>query len=108
GVAGAAVAPVFIPALFGGRFADAVVPAMLLCIAAIPFSFSLLLHDFVRGLGYPGIGLRPELMGVAVSAALLFMLLPRYGGVGAAFSSLASYCAVTVALLRSTVRTIPE
>lgn len=108
GLLAAAMAPWGLPLLYGSSFQDAVAPALILCVASIPLYTNIVLHDFTRGLGYPEVGVRPELVGLAVNLVMLFVLLPRFGPVGAAWACLLTYSIVTVLMIPGIMRKFPN
>jgi O-antigen/teichoic acid export membrane protein len=108
GIAAIVAAPVAVPFLFGAPFGGAVLPAQILCAAAIVLNANLLLHEFARGLGHPGIGGAPEWFGLLVNIGALVLLLPRYGATGAAFASLLSYSIILAVLLAAILRRVPN
>lgn len=99
GVITCAAAPIAIPVLYGAQFRDAIVPAMILSIAAIPLYLNLMLHEFSRGVGVPNVGWLPEAAGVATALAGLKLLYFRFGIVGAASASLIAYAVVLALML---------
>jgi O-antigen/teichoic acid export membrane protein len=108
GVAAALAAQVAIPLIFGVRFAKAIRPAQILCIASVFLNINLLLHEFARGLGRPGLGGIPESLGVIVSVVGLWLLIPTHLVTGAALASLGSYAAICAALVWSMSRRLPH
>lgn len=96
-----------LPFLYGPRFQEAVGPALILCIASVPLYTNIVLHDFTRGMGHPEIGMRPEVVGLGINAVLLFVLLPRFGPIGAAFAALLTYTVVTLFMIPGILRRFP-
>lgn len=93
-----AATPVAIPLLFGAEFRSAIPVALVLIAAGVVSSLNQILQEGTRGLGRPQLVLWSEFAGLAVAAAALTVLLPRFGIIGAAFASLLSYLAVTLLL----------
>lgn len=99
GLAAAITAPIGIKILFGAEFAPAILPATILCIAGIVLNSNLVIHEMARGLGYPGLGMWAEGIGLIFTVILLYVLLPLWGGVGAAIASLVSYSIVFIVIV---------
>jgi O-antigen/teichoic acid export membrane protein len=96
----APVAPVAVPLLFGESFHPVVVLVWLLIPGYIARVYVGVVSAGAVGARRPWVGNVAEGAGVAVTAALLPLLLPRYGAVGAAITSTAAYCvSALVALL---------
>jgi O-antigen/teichoic acid export membrane protein len=104
GVLVAAATPLAIPLLFGREFVAAVVPGVILSAAGVVLNINIVLHELIRGLGHPGVGVRAESVGVGVTVALLLALLPRWGPAGAAVAALVSHLTVFGALVWLTSR----
>jgi O-antigen/teichoic acid export membrane protein len=107
GVLAAIAAPIGLPLLYGSNFSGAIAPALVLCVASIPLYANIVLHEFARGLGLPGAGVRPEVAGLAINVVGLSLMIPRYGPMGAAVASLLSYTMVSAMMLPAIVRRIP-
>lgn len=105
-ILGAAAAPIGIPILFGQRFAPSLLPAAILCLSSAFLNMNLVLHELARGLGYPGLGISAEAVGLVFTIVLLIILLPLWGGVGAAIASLVSYLSIFITLLTLVCRRI--
>lgn len=106
-VAGAAVSfllvPFLLPLFFGQAFAPAVTACRVLVVAMIPLGLSVVLYESLRALNRPLVPAFAELTGIAVTLILLYLLLPRYGYLGAALASLGAYsaaCLVAVVYTR--------
>lgn len=100
----AMTAPLAILLLFGHRFANSIPAALVLVPAATLLGFNLVLHEGLRGLGRPYAPLQAELVGLAVTAMALVVMLRPLGIMGAAISSLLGYGSVTAALLFHSLR----
>jgi len=85
--------PYLLPLFFGEAFAPAIAACRVLVVASVPLGFSLVLYDGLRALNKPQVPGYAELVGNGVTAALLAVLLPRYGILGAAYASLGAYTA---------------
>jgi O-antigen/teichoic acid export membrane protein len=86
----ALAAPWLVPALFGLEFAPAVRVTQVLAAAALFLSLNAVLSDGFRGMSLPGVPAVAEAASLAVAVALLWLLIPRYGLMGAASASLAA------------------
>jgi O-antigen/teichoic acid export membrane protein len=95
-----AVAPFFVPFLFGSNFRAAVVPSIILCAAMLFLSLNHVLHEIARGLGFPGLSVKVEFFGCALNACLMIILLRLFGIIGAAISALVSYFVIWIILQR--------
>lgn len=98
-VAVALVTPIAVPVLFGGRFASATTPAIVLALAAGFAGLNTLLEELLKGLGAPRWPLFGQIASLPVTVILLVLLLAPYASVGAAIASLASYSVTTGVLL---------
>lgn len=83
-----------LPLLFGDQYPGAVLPAQILMVASVSQGMNLVLGNSLRGLGRPGLPAIAEGLGVIITVALLLLLLPVFGSVGAAVTSLIAYSAV--------------
>jgi len=87
----AAVSPVMIPFVFGDEFSEAV-PMVLILLAASPLlAATVVLSAALVAVNEPGATMRAELAGLGVTIPSLILLLPTYGGRGAAAVSLVAY-----------------
>jgi O-antigen/teichoic acid export membrane protein len=96
--------PVLLPLLYGPEFQAALGAAMILLIASGFYSFKLILSGGLRGLGYPEATAYAEILSLAATAVLLFVLLPPLGILGAAIASMLAYLLAVVVLLLFTLR----
>lgn len=92
GVVLATLAPIGVPLLFGSAFQPVVVLVWVLIPGYIARTYFVLMIAGTLGVRRPWVGNVTEGAGLAVTAALLPLLLPRYGALGAAITSTASYC----------------
>jgi enterobacterial common antigen flippase len=92
GVLLAALAPVGVPLLFGNAFEPVVVLVWVLIPGYIAGTYGGLISAGTLGARRPWVGNVTQVAGLAVTAALLPILLPRYGALGAAITSTAAYC----------------
>ncbi|TEU10777.1 MAG: hypothetical protein E3J21_25330 [Anaerolineales bacterium] len=95
-----AVTPVAVSILFGSHFTPAIPTAVVLTIAAVVWYLNQLLEAGLRGLGVPVATAWGEGVGLIVTGALLYVLLPRYQIMGAAIASLVAYGTTLVILIR--------
>lgn len=93
------VTPLGILILFGPTYSPAILPAMILTLSGTVLCMTKTLQEMLRGLGKPGLGLKSELFGLALNIPLLWLVLPTWHGIGAAFASLVSYGCVFLGLL---------
>lgn len=88
--------PRALPVVFGTRFEDATGVATILVIANIARGWNVMFTSILRGAHYPGQASVGDLIGLAVLAALLVVLAPRFGSVGVAIAvavaALAAFC----------------
>jgi O-antigen/teichoic acid export membrane protein len=96
GAAGALVlapaAPFAVPLIFGHAFEPVVVLVWVLIPGYIARTYTTLINAGTLGVRRPWVGNATEGAGFLITAALLPILLPRYGAVGAAITSTAAYC----------------
>lgn len=84
-----AAAPLAIRVIFGEEFAAAVLPAMILTVAAALRSLVQMTQNLMMGVGKPAVVMYSEWGGFAVLAALVLALAPRLGLAGVAWAVLA-------------------
>jgi O-antigen/teichoic acid export membrane protein len=89
--------PLILRILFGAGFSSSLVAARILVIASLFQGMNALLGNAMRSIGRPGGPAKAEGAGMIVTLALLFILLPRLGTVGAAIASLCAYACVSLA-----------
>ena len=82
----AAIAPVLVPLLFGDEFADAVPVASVLLVAAGVSSLGVTTFYLLQSTGKTGLLLLSNAMGLVGTIAMGFLLIPRFGLMGAAWS----------------------
>lgn len=95
----ALVAPQVVVWLFGPSYAGAGWPARILIVGGVFFGANYVLSDSLRGLNAPLGPALAEWIGLVVTGVGLYLLLPRFGILGAALTSLLSYLAVLLVLL---------
>jgi O-antigen/teichoic acid export membrane protein len=101
-VAGAAV--VALPLLYGEQFRSAIVPACVLLVGLAVEGAAAVSSAFLWGIGRPGANSWAMGIGVLITVALDFLLIPRHGALGAAIASSAAYLATTTLLTAFTRR----
>ncbi|MDP9796203.1 O-antigen/teichoic acid export membrane protein/O-antigen ligase [Catenuloplanes nepalensis] len=86
----AAAAPLAVPWVFGGAFAPAVLPTVILCAATVLYTSVVIMGAVLLADGRPGRSSAALVAGAVVGVVLLLVLAP-FGAVGAAVASLAGY-----------------
>jgi O-antigen/teichoic acid export membrane protein len=97
----AAISPFAIRSLYGVRFSGAIPAALILIPAAGVLGVNFSVQEGIRGFGRPYLVFRAELLGLAVTAISLVLMLRPFGIIGAAVASMLGYSTVAVALLAS-------
>ncbi|MBI5302900.1 MAG: oligosaccharide flippase family protein [Chloroflexi bacterium] len=92
------ICSVALPFLFGSRFTLAVNSALVLLLGTVFLSANYVLSDGLRGLGRPFATTIAEIAGLLVTLVGLIALLPYFGILGAAITSVASYMTVFIIL----------
>jgi O-antigen/teichoic acid export membrane protein len=100
----AAIAPVLLPLVFGADFADAVPAAAVLLIASAVSSLGGTTLYLILSVGKTGLLLISNAVGLAATIALGFLLIPRFGLMGAAWSR--GIVQVVVILLETALATL--
>lgn len=90
-LAGVIVAPIVVRLLFGDRFAPATDMARVLLLATVPFSLEVMMAAGLLSLGLPGRRSVGQVVAAVVTVVGLFVLVPRLGALGAAWTSLGAY-----------------
>ncbi len=88
----AAVLPLAIPIVFGASFKEAVWPAEVLLLGIFFIGAKDVLSGGAQALGDPWLGSKAHLIAVVVTVALLYLLLPPLGIMGAAIATASAYC----------------
>ena len=83
--------PVLLPFLFGVEFCPSVAPARILLVGAVLLGCNYVLSDGLRGMGFPLLPSIAEVLGFATTIGGLILLLPPFGILGAAWTSVLSY-----------------
>jgi O-antigen/teichoic acid export membrane protein len=90
-ILGAVGSPIVIPLLFGPAFKSAVPMSQILLFGAIPFLLDSVMAAGLLSLGYPGRASVGQITGGFLTVVGLFVLCPRIGAIGAAWTSLGAY-----------------
>lgn len=85
--------PYLVPLLFGLAYTGSVQAAQILTIAAMVLGINSILAAGVKGLGRPIISSYGEILGLFFTGVFLYLLLPKYQIIGAAYTSLLAYTA---------------
>ncbi len=89
-----------IPVVYGEGFIKARLYIAYLLIGIVPFSISIIFGSFVAGTKKLLANFKLTVISTAVTTVLYFVLIPRYGAVGAALATSLSYiCSVVILLL---------
>jgi O-antigen/teichoic acid export membrane protein len=91
--------PLAVPMLFGNEFRAAIPAALILVVGATFGGMNVILQEGARGLGHPTVVLWSEGCSVLVGGAVLLVLLPPLGILGAAIASLVAYATTTGVLV---------
>ena len=101
-----AATPLVIETCFGSDYAGATPACRILLVAAFLFGLNRVLGAVVKGSGRPLDSALAEAAAMVTTAALLLVLLPPLGLVGAALSALIGYSVATLWLIRATARVL--
>lgn len=93
-----------LPLVFGAAFRESVPALMWLLPGVTIFSVANVIGSYLAGIGKPHLNLAVALVGLVVTVALDFMLIPWLGIIGAAIASSMSYLATTLAIVAIFVR----
>jgi O-antigen/teichoic acid export membrane protein len=85
------VCPWLIPMAFGASFAPAVTACRILLPGSVALGLNQVLFNGARALDHPALPSYAEGFAVVITAVALYVLLPRYGYIGAAIASTAAY-----------------
>ncbi len=100
GLCVAVAGPLLIPLVYGGRFRGASTMLLYLLPGVIAIGPSSPIAAYLAGVGSPIDGMRAHVVGLVFTVGLDLLLVPRWGGQGAALASSASYIAYTMTLCR--------
>jgi O-antigen/teichoic acid export membrane protein len=88
-----------LPLVFGAAFRESVPALMWLLPGVTIFSVANVIGSYLAGVGKPHLNLVVALVGLVVTVALDFVLIPWLGIIGAAIASSMSYLATTLAIV---------
>lgn len=88
-----------LPLVFGAAFRESVPALMWLLPGVTIFSVANVIGSYLAGIGKPHLNLAVALVGLVVTVALDFVLIPWLGIIGAAIASSMSYLATTLAIV---------
>jgi O-antigen/teichoic acid export membrane protein len=88
-----------IPSLFGRGFAPSVGPLVALLPGLAMFAVTTVLAGYISGIGMPHLNLHASMTGLIATITLDFLLIPRFGIMGAATASSISYSITTAYML---------
>ena len=91
------IVPWLIPFAFGRDFGGAVLACRILLPGAVALGLSQVLYDGARALGHPALPSHAEGCSLIVTLGCLYLLVPRFGFVGAALASTLAYWTSLVA-----------
>ncbi len=94
----AVAAPIAIPTLYGAEFRDALPALFLLIPGVVVFGPANVFGAHLAGVGKPRLNLWVSAISLVVTVLLDLLLIPRYGFVGAAIASTASYAVATMVM----------
>lgn len=91
--------PWALPLIFGPNFEGAIIPATILIIGGVITGVNQVLGEGLKGMGRPSLVLWSELMGLLITAPIMFILLPKFGIIGASVSSMISAIITLIVML---------
>jgi O-antigen/teichoic acid export membrane protein len=94
-----ALAPVLVHVIFGSRFGGSVIACRILLPGALMVGLNQVLYNGASALGRPGLPSIAEGFSMGITAVGLYILVPRYGYVGAAIVSSIAYTTSFVIML---------
>jgi len=83
--------PTAVPFVFGSDFARSVPMVLILLAASVPLAAAGVLSAALQAADDPAASMRAELVALALSVPALILILPAYGGIGAAMVSAVAY-----------------
>jgi stage V sporulation protein B len=87
----AVVGPFVIPQLYGEVFTGAVIPLWILLPGVVMLSQARIIYSYLNGCGKPGATTISSLFSLVITVLLDFILIPKYGIIGAALASSCAY-----------------
>jgi len=100
------ITPWVLRIFFTTSYLPATDAARILIVASVPLGLNAIFVAGFKAFNRPLIASQAELIGFCFTGLGLWILLPRYGIIGAAWASLLSYCAVAAFMLYSLKRSI--
>lgn len=86
----------FLILVFGNDFSSAISPAKILVISAIVFGVSMPINSLMFAIGKPSVPSIIGVIGITSIIIMMFLLIPKYSIMGAAYSSLFGSVAITI------------
>jgi O-antigen/teichoic acid export membrane protein len=99
GIGGSILSYWLVPILYGKEFASAAYMITILLIGIVPFCLSVVIASYNAGHDKNHLNMIGALIGVAVCIPLNFLLIPKYGAIGAAIATGVSYTVNTCFLV---------
>jgi len=90
------IAPVLVPLIFGNEFAQSVIMIQVVLPGILVLTGFRILNSRLTGMGKPQIAIYTFMPALVINFILNLFLIPRFGGVGAAWSTNFSYAAGSV------------
>lgn len=95
-----AIAPVFVPLFFGEQFYGTIIPLQIIILTVIVIGFNNLTGlQILLGLGFDKLFLYSIITGAISNLTLNFMLIPKFGASGAAFSSVVAEIIILLVMI---------
>tara|TARA_B110001450_G_scaffold241001_1_gene250150 strand:- start:290 stop:1054 length:765 start_codon:yes stop_codon:yes gene_type:complete len=85
----------FLILVFGNDFSSAIAPAKILMISATVFGVSMPINSLLFAIGKPSISSMIGVVGITSIIIMMFLLIPKYSLIGAAYSSLFGSAVIT-------------
>jgi len=95
----ALLAPYVVPLVYGEEFRGSSGPALVLLVGMSGVVINGIITAYLSGIGRPGLGSIATGAGLVITVLLDLLLIPRFGVMGAAAASTATYLTTTVVLL---------
>lgn len=100
-IALAIIAPLAAPLIYGQQFSSSILLIQILCAASFIDALNSCAHGALLGLGKPGRSSWSSSIGLIASILLWIVMLPSFGTVGAATTSVIAYLLVQIFMFRS-------
>jgi O-antigen/teichoic acid export membrane protein len=85
------LAPYLIPLIFGDQYSGSILPFQILIFYSVTFAFSIQISSFLDYRGLARKRVKNLILIIFLNLLLNFLLIPRYGAVGAAIGTSVSY-----------------